>query len=81
MKLGLTGQTAELLTRRYGANISKVYQLIADRSGEAESYGMPAGLYAALRYGIEQEMVLKPADFFCASYRSFVFRYKAGQVA
>ncbi|WP_036708076.1 FAD-dependent oxidoreductase [Paenibacillus pinihumi] len=76
MKLGLTGQTAELLTRRYGANISKVYQLIADRSGEAESYGMPAGLYAALRYGIEQEMVLKPADFFVRRTGALFFDIK-----
>ncbi|MFF2911695.1 glycerol-3-phosphate dehydrogenase/oxidase [Paenibacillus sp. NPDC057934] len=63
-KLGLSPLEAEQLVRRYGSNIDAVYALMEKHALEAESAGMPVSLLAALLYSIEEEMSLKPVDFF-----------------
>ncbi|MVP01647.1 glycerol-3-phosphate dehydrogenase/oxidase [Paenibacillus lutrae] len=63
-KLGLSADEAEVLAHRYGSNIDAVYKLIKSHKAEAEANKMPVSLFAALVYSIEQEMTVKPSDFF-----------------
>ncbi|WP_349409836.1 glycerol-3-phosphate dehydrogenase/oxidase [Pseudalkalibacillus sp. SCS-8] len=60
IELGLDADVAKILARRYGSNIDQVFELM--RSSEAEH--MPAYVQAMLDYGIDEEMVSKPVDFF-----------------
>lgn len=62
-KHGLTKDIAEQLTRRYGTNVRAIYDRIDLFREEADQYGLPVEIHAALRYGIEEEMVVKPLDF------------------
>lgn len=62
-KHGLTKDIAEQLTRRYGTNVRAIYNRIDLFREEADQYGLPVEIHAALRYGIEEEMVVKPLDF------------------
>ncbi|MBU9713151.1 glycerol-3-phosphate dehydrogenase/oxidase [Evansella tamaricis] len=64
VELGLEEKEARRLTRLYGSNISKVYDIIKYSSEEAKQFHLPVGLYASLVYGIEEEMVNTPIDFF-----------------
>jgi glycerol-3-phosphate dehydrogenase len=62
--LGLTDKEADQLVRKYGSNIDEVYHLMDQHRLEAADYGLPVWLLAVLIYSIEQEMTLKPVDFF-----------------
>ncbi len=64
MDLGLSEFEAKRLVRRYGTNIDQVYTLIQEGLDEAHDHGLSLELYGALRYGIDQEMVMNPEDFF-----------------
>jgi glycerol-3-phosphate dehydrogenase len=61
--IGLERSAAERIVRRYGSNAPHVFALYESRGGEAERYALPADLYAELLYGIQHEMVVRPADF------------------
>ncbi|RIX50950.1 glycerol-3-phosphate dehydrogenase/oxidase [Paenibacillus nanensis] len=63
-RMGLSPKIAELLVRRYGSNVSAIYDRIQARRDWEIPHGLPVELYAALLYGIEEEMVVKPVDFF-----------------
>ncbi|WP_168123314.1 glycerol-3-phosphate dehydrogenase/oxidase [Paenibacillus sp. HB172176] len=62
MRLGLSEAAAERLARRYGSNAKAVFARVPDRQGRG--YGLPAEAEAELLYSIEEEMTLKPVDFF-----------------
>ncbi|MGJ7910494.1 glycerol-3-phosphate dehydrogenase/oxidase [Neobacillus sp. LXY-1] len=64
VELGLTNEQAELLAGTYGSNIDRVYQLVKNNKKDAQSFGIPLDLFAKLIYGIEEEMVMTPIDFF-----------------
>lgn len=61
---GLSAASAEQLTRRYGANVPAVYDLISEAQREAQDSPLPAEVYGALEYALRHEMAMKPADFF-----------------
>ncbi|TJY42387.1 glycerol-3-phosphate dehydrogenase/oxidase [Cohnella pontilimi] len=61
--LGLSGEAAERMARRYGINISAIFARLPEWREEASRSGLPLDVYAALRYGIEEEMAVLPADF------------------
>jgi glycerol-3-phosphate dehydrogenase len=63
-RLGLSDKEAEPLIRRYGSNVEAVFALLERHRSDAEAAGLSAPLYAALIYSIEQEMTVKPVDFF-----------------
>ncbi|MBM7632202.1 glycerol-3-phosphate dehydrogenase/oxidase [Geomicrobium sediminis] len=75
---GLDKKMSEEIAERYGSNASVVHQYLNDE----QQYGLPAPLYAMLRYSIEHEMAATPVDFFLrrTSYLLFdiesVYRYK-----
>ncbi len=62
--LGLSATEAERLTRFYGSNITQLYSYIGNRNAQSTVYGIPPALLAQLRYCLEHEMLVTPADFF-----------------
>ena len=64
MELGLTEQEAKRIVHRYGTNIDRVFSILRESGHEAQEFSLSQEVYAALRYGIEQEMVMTPTDFF-----------------
>jgi glycerol-3-phosphate dehydrogenase len=63
-RLGLSDKDAEQLIRRYGSNVDAVFARVELHRTDAEAAGLSASLHAALVYSIEQEMTVKPVDFF-----------------
>lgn len=63
-KYNLTEEQARRLVLLYGSNIDRIYYYIEQYHHEAKRYDLPVDLYASLLYGIYEEMVLKPVDFF-----------------
>lgn len=61
VKRGLPAASAERLTRRYGSNVRQIYELLP---AAADSAGLPPEMYAQLLYAINNEMAVKPADYF-----------------
>ena len=64
MKLGLSEAVANRLSHLYGSNVDRVYEIMETTGNEGENYGLPRDVFAALIYGIEEEMVVAPIDFF-----------------
>jgi glycerol-3-phosphate dehydrogenase len=60
---GLGEAEANRLARRYGSNVSKLFQLASEFKSFAEAHGMSLALTAELRYAIEEEGAIKPEDF------------------
>ncbi|RKL65604.1 glycerol-3-phosphate dehydrogenase [Salipaludibacillus neizhouensis] len=63
-KIGLSAEEAERLTSLYGSNVKRVFEIIETHGNEGEHYQLSAGVFASLVYGIEEEMVVSPIDFF-----------------
>lgn len=63
-ELSLIPDEAEELARRYGTNADEVYDRIRTGGEEARKYGLPLSLLASLKYSVEEEMVVKPEDYF-----------------
>lgn len=64
VKAGFSLGEAERLARRYGSNVERVYERYADYTAKTDRLGMPADLFASLLYGLEEELVMTPEDFF-----------------
>ncbi|WEG17581.1 glycerol-3-phosphate dehydrogenase/oxidase [Alkalihalophilus pseudofirmus] len=64
VRLGLSENTAYGLSKLYGSNVTKVYACLRQTKRHAEAFHLPKELLAQLRYGIEEEMVATPLDFF-----------------
>lgn len=64
MRLGLSKDEALKLAKLYGTNVNRVYKIIQVMGHEAKNYGLSKEVFAALVYGIEEEMVATPVDFF-----------------
>ncbi|WP_028547493.1 glycerol-3-phosphate dehydrogenase/oxidase [Paenibacillus sp. UNC451MF] len=63
-KFGLKEEEASVLVKRYGSNVDRLFELYQSHQEEAKQYGLPGEWLAALLYGIEEEMVSTPSDFF-----------------
>ena len=77
IELGLDKKETERMVRRYGSNIDKVYGKIKEIDEQdqqvLQQYGITKEVYGALRYGIEEEMVVAPLDFFLRRTGSLLF--------
>ncbi len=62
--LGLSVKEATRLVHRYGTNVTKVYDLAKCGNTVADKFGLSLDVFAALQYGIDEEMVVTPSDFF-----------------
>lgn len=63
-KFGFSREQAEKLARRYGSNVDRVYSLAARSGQDAAKYGLPLDVFCMLLYAMEEEMTVKPVDFF-----------------
>ncbi|WEG13816.1 glycerol-3-phosphate dehydrogenase/oxidase [Pullulanibacillus sp. KACC 23026] len=61
--LGLSQNEAKILVDRYGSNIDSLYDIIVSQE-EVASTDLPLAVKAAVIYGIKEEMVVTPIDFF-----------------
>ncbi|MFN7249393.1 MAG: glycerol-3-phosphate dehydrogenase/oxidase [Anaerobacillus sp.] len=64
IQLGLSEKEALKLTKLYGTNVNKVYEIIRTKGDQAKQYNLTVEVFAALVYGIKEEMVATPVDFF-----------------
>ncbi|RBW69364.1 glycerol-3-phosphate dehydrogenase [Bacillus taeanensis] len=62
--LGLAQEEAQKLVQRYGSNSSRVYEIIRTVGEEAKFHNLSLEVFVSLVYGIEEEMVAAPIDFF-----------------
>ena len=76
MLLGFTERESRHLAALYGSNVDRVFTIPYDAS---ES--MPRILYVKLRYAMEQEMTVKPTDFFIRRTGDLFFNIKNVQDA
>ena len=60
--LGLSEDEAESLARLYGTNVEKLFDIL--RYKDNKETGLSDAIFAQIEYGIEEEMVTKPVDFF-----------------
>lgn len=62
--LGLSREIAEHWASMYGSNVSWLLERYASYRSEAPVSGLPLEVLVPLQYALEEEMVVKPADFF-----------------
>ncbi len=72
--LGLERRAAERLARTYGSNVDALYDRMPDPRTKAEWHGLPPELLLMLKYSIEEEMTVTPADFFVRRTGNLFFR-------
>lgn len=71
---GLSEEAGRMLARFYGSNADRVFRAGGNEAaGEAAKYELPLELYRALRYAIEEEMTVKPVDFFIRRTGALLF--------
>lgn len=61
---GLTLEQAEYLAGFYGSNVGKLFDLVRQSDPIADELGLPAEIRARIAYAIQEEMTVKPVDFF-----------------
>ncbi|MBM7565071.1 glycerol-3-phosphate dehydrogenase/oxidase [Paenibacillus sacheonensis] len=71
---GFTAGEAAFLARRYGSNAAQLFGLAAPTKPWALKHGLPLVLAVALRYAMESEMAVKPADFLVRRTGGMFFR-------
>ncbi len=64
IKLGLSPEESSKLANLYGTNVNRVYEIMYTIGDEAKHYQLTPMVFASLVYGIEEEMVATPVDFF-----------------
>ncbi|WP_339061317.1 FAD-dependent oxidoreductase [Tepidibacillus marianensis] len=73
IQLGLTEEEADRLVSRYGANIEQVYSIVCERFDKENLYGLSKEVFGSFLYGLENEMMVAPIDFFMRRTGSILF--------
>lgn len=63
MEFGFTREEGRQLTQLYGSNVDELFRY-GQQFEQSRENNLPRILYAQLKYAIQQEMVIKPVDFF-----------------
>jgi glycerol-3-phosphate dehydrogenase len=58
---GFTEEQGRQLAKQYGANVDRLFEISQKYSEES---GLPLDIFATLVYAIEEEMTVKPVDYF-----------------
>ncbi|MDT8976313.1 FAD-dependent oxidoreductase [Paenibacillus sp. chi10] len=61
---GLDGALAKRWARMYGSNVDVIFELADRYRSKTEQSGLPLEVLVPLLYAMEEEMTLKPVDFF-----------------
>ncbi|MEK5163214.1 glycerol-3-phosphate dehydrogenase/oxidase [Paenibacillus sp. FSL R5-0527] len=64
VRRGLDAALAERWARLYGSNVDRIFELAERRREDAERSGLPPEVLVPLLYAIDEEMTVKPVDFF-----------------
>lgn len=72
---GLSGREYQKLIHRYGTNIERIFA-IAKNHDPKNKYGLPLEVYVQIVYALEEEMAVKPADFFIRRTGALFFNIK-----
>ncbi|TLS38527.1 glycerol-3-phosphate dehydrogenase/oxidase [Pseudalkalibacillus caeni] len=64
IKIGFTAEEAGKLADRYGSNVSRIYEIAQTMGEEAKFHNLSLEVFVSLVYGIEEEMVATPIDYF-----------------
>lgn len=64
VEMGIPEEIANVLVQKYGANADVVLSFYESKQQEAKEANIDPIVFAQLLYGIEQELVYKPVDFF-----------------
>lgn len=64
VKIGLTESAANKLIQTYGSNVDVLFKYYEENKWKAEKYNIDSLIFAELLYGLENEAVYKPSDFF-----------------
>ncbi len=65
VELGISLQESTTLLYRYGSNIDKVFSIMQEiNPKDLQKWNMPSIVLSQLKYGIEEEAVVSPSDFF-----------------
>ncbi|WP_409301147.1 glycerol-3-phosphate dehydrogenase/oxidase [Peribacillus sp. SCS-155] len=75
-KLGLEPAVAESLAHMYGANVSKIFEIIKDRKDQVSESKLPIHVFSMLVYSIEQENAATPVDFLLRRTGAILFDIK-----
>lgn len=75
-KLGLSKEDASRLVHLYGSNVTKVYEIMRNHKKDADLHRLPITVFAQIKYGIEEEMVSTPIDFFNRRTGALFFNMK-----
>ncbi|MET3696009.1 homodimeric glycerol 3-phosphate dehydrogenase (quinone) [Bacillus oleivorans] len=70
---GLTKEEGEKLAAKYGSNVDCLFTLAKKYPGKEESFGLTPAIYAQILYALEEEMTVKPADFFIRRTGALLF--------
>ncbi|WP_307290928.1 glycerol-3-phosphate dehydrogenase/oxidase [Bacillus sp. SORGH_AS_0510] len=60
---GFTKEQYLQLVHRYGSNIHRIFEMAKGYNSD-HTYGLPLDVYVQLVYSLEEEMTVKPVDFF-----------------
>ncbi|UJF33787.1 glycerol-3-phosphate dehydrogenase/oxidase [Paenibacillus hexagrammi] len=86
VKHGFHKEQAEMLARKYGSNIDRVYELVKQYEEKGVKSDLPKDVLAMILYALEAEMTVKPADFFIRRTGKLLFdiawvrQYKASVI-
>ncbi|MBI5974942.1 glycerol-3-phosphate dehydrogenase/oxidase [Staphylococcus canis] len=78
--MNIDEQLARHLASRYGSNVDKLFEIV--QAAKHQNSGLPTEVFVELVYGVQNELVVKPTDFFIrrtgALYFDidYVLRYK-----
>ncbi|AVP36958.1 glycerol-3-phosphate dehydrogenase/oxidase [Staphylococcus felis] len=60
--LNIDEKLAHYLANRYGSNVDKLFEIA--QAAKHQNTGLPTDVYIELVYGVQNELVIKPTDFF-----------------
>lgn len=73
VEVGFTKDEAEQLAYLYGSNVPKVFELVEKYAADAKETKLPLPIFAKLIYGLTEEMVATPVDFFSRRTSALLF--------
>lgn len=70
---GFSPEEAEQLAAIYGSNVEKLYRYAKTGRRPLAGAALPLSLYASLMYAVEEEMAMKPVDFWLRRTGAILF--------
>lgn len=75
--IGLSKEAAERMIRRYGSNISTIYDMADEAVVWGNKFGLNTEMALMLKYALEYEMTVSPSDFFIRRTGTLLFQVDA----